>query len=965
MATGRDRRKVADCSSWCLLCKHFIFPFPWRSAVFHRSGPPGRALGAGAVLCLALTLTLPTVPALAAPPGPAAEADPLPALVAGNGTAAPQLVTGLSDAAPGTPAEAALAHLAAHPDRYHVDTAQLRVLAVEHSADGRTTVRFQQYHGGLPVRGGQYLVHLLGEGADRRVEAVGGKYFTGLTAPTAPALPAEALRTAALDSLPSPQARSAATVDDLGPTVLPGGTGRLAQHFVVRFTDPSTGKPTARETYVDATSGTVALAYATPAPSTAGADGPAAARTAATTPPANPAPAGEPAVGTATDLRGRTVPVNIARMPDGSYRLVDLTRGSGLSTYDAAGQSYFQFQGNLPEGSVPVSSAGPDFPASAGAGGAVDAHRNAAAVYDFYRDRFGRDGIDGTGGPVTSVVNTSDAGEPWPGAMWSGKMLYGNGDAEHLPFSADLDVTGHEMTHGVIHSTANLDTGGQPGAMNEGLADYMGAAVDATANGIPMTDPRAALIGGSLCHSGTPQECARRRLDGHRTTADHFVGADPTLDAGGVHVNSMIFSGALWDIRRTLDPLTADRLVYRTITSYLTPLDDFVDGRHAVLAAARSLGLDRAALRTVAAAFDAHGIKAGWQDRIRTDSQTLLRGTAGVDRPAVGGGRWVMNVSEDADDWGPLFTGSTTSSDTPVRLSPQDGRQHTNPATDGHTAAWRTTEHKVSGDDIQTVRTVMTRSLSGGPARTVFTSTNGIGDVRVSGGDIAFLADRPGSNVPGVWLSHDGAPAAELPLPEGHARDGLTLKNGRVGWIETWIDGDNSVQAPTIHSIATGQTTQYPMTRAGTHGTPPGIPGVPKRPKRFMGDPHFVGDRLVWAEQAPNGGIGIRSGAADGSGVTDLVPSDAPLAPLTKEITVSDQAVTFEREHDRPASSLSNADLSKLYQVPVTGGTPVRVSCNRGRQSLAAADTGTRVVWIDGTRGRVDLMVRDRPARSC
>ncbi|WP_329485311.1 hypothetical protein OG618_01735 [Kitasatospora sp. NBC_01246] len=96
----------------------------------HRSRPTPKALGAGAALSLALALTLSAAPALAAPPGPGAEPDPVPALVAGEGTAAPQLVTGLAEAAPGGAGEAARAHLAAHPDRYRIDPAQLTELAV-------------------------------------------------------------------------------------------------------------------------------------------------------------------------------------------------------------------------------------------------------------------------------------------------------------------------------------------------------------------------------------------------------------------------------------------------------------------------------------------------------------------------------------------------------------------------------------------------------------------------------------------------------------------------------------------------------------------------------------------------------------------------------------------------------------------------------------------------------------------
>ncbi|MGW6917720.1 M4 family metallopeptidase [Kitasatospora sp. NPDC054939] len=936
-----------------------------------RSRPRATALGASAALSLALTLTLGASPALAAPPGPGAEPDPVPGLVAGEGTAAPQLVTGLAEAAPGSPGEAARAHLAAHADRYRIDAGKLTELAVESTAADRHTVRFQQVHGGVPVLGGQYLVRLVGEGAGQRVESAGGKYFTGLTAPTTAAVPDTVLRRAALGTVADPRARAEATAEDRGAIVLPGGAGRLTRHFTVRSVDPATGERQAREVYVDAVLGAVALAHdaqspflaagsrsGTDAGSAPGTDRAADAHTARTATASAADRAGsapEPATGTAPNILGRTVPVDVARQPDGSYRLVDLTRSGGISTYDGTGRDYTEFGGPIPDDFPPVGSPGPAFPAATGTSGATDAHVNAGTVYDFYRDRLGRQGIDGKGGPIVSVVNVSNGGQPFPNASWDGrKMIYGNGDAKFRPFSAALDVAGHEMTHGVIRSTANLVYAGQSGAMNEALADYFGNAVEVTARGIPMTDPRAALLGQDLCRTGTPEECALRRLDDRRTTVDHYLGAGNALDSGGVHLNSTIFSGALWDVRRTLDPLVADRLVYRALTEYLTPLDDFVDGRNAVLAAGRSLGLSRAELRTVARAFDAHGIRSGWQSRLGTDSRPLLQDVSTPVGPAAGGGHWVSSNS-DGQGGTALYTGSTTVPGTPTRLSPPDGRIHGWPATDGRTAVWLA----IGPDSEGTWATeVLARPLSGGQIRSLFkSSVASPTGVQVSGGDIAFTVTDSTSDRTRAHLSRNGGPAVELPLPDGHTLGTVTLRDGLLGWIESWTTADAAVQAPTIHSIADGRVTvQYPV--SAPKGTQP----------PYLAAPALADGRLVWLDVPADrkGGTAIRSGAADGSGVTTLLAADAPHTPTgTLEVTVSDRAVTFQEQGPKPSTGWSNAALPKLYQLPVTGGAPVRLSCNRGSQSAPAADQGTRVVWLDATAGRQDLAVRNRPAVAC
>ncbi|MFB7678500.1 M4 family metallopeptidase [Kitasatospora purpeofusca] len=921
----------------------------------HRSRTPGpKLLGVAIAAVLGLGVAVP--PAFAGPAGgPSAEADPVPGLVAGSDTAAPQLVTGLAEAAPGdNPAEAARAHLAAHQDRYRVDPAQLAEVGVERAADGRRTVRFEQRYGGIPVFGARYLVHLVGEGAGQRVESAGGKYFTGLTAPTAQTVPDEALRQLAIGAVQDGAARAGAAAEDHGLVVLPGGAGRLARHFTVRGSDPAVWGTKAQEVFVDASVGEVALSYEVRAPYRL--DGPAAAAAAAGAAPA--APALEPATGTAPDALGRPARVNIGRLPDGTYQLVDLTHPATVTTYDAAGRDVLDF-GRMPDDARPAGSATTDFPAATGTSGATDAHLNAAAVYDFYRDRLGRDGIDGKAGPIVSVVNVTSFGEPMDNAQWDGqKMIYGNGSAKYRPFSAARDVAGHEMTHGVVKYTAAFVDLGQSGALNEAVADYFGNAIEVTSRGIPMTDPRAALLGEDLCRTGTPEACAGRRLDDRRTTVADYVGAPAGVDSGGIHINSTIVSGALWDIRRTLDPLLADRLVYRALAEYLTPLDDFVDARNAVLAAGRALGLDRAQLRTVAGAFDAHGIKDGWQRRIGVDSRPLLRelSTESV-APDVAAGRWVVaTAGKGAKGSMAVHTGVVTGSAEPVRLSPEDGRSHGWPATDGTTAAWVAMG---PGADGNWGMEVLARPLDGGPVRSVHPGANQfVADVRVSGGDVAFLLTDHATGRSGPVLSHAGAPVAPIALPEGHGATGLAFHDGLLAWTESWQVGERTVSAPTVYSLAAGKVVaQYVVDDANAVA------------ETAVGSLRLAGGRLLWVETPfdRTKGSTIRSGALDGSGATDLLPAGPRPGTGTEPrrttgLTASDRAVTFA---EAARGETRNTDLPKLWQLPLSGGTPERMSCNRGGQYSPVADRGTRVVWLDATAGRTDLVVRERAAGTC
>ncbi|MEV4897043.1 hypothetical protein AB0K48_47610, partial [Nonomuraea sp. NPDC055795] len=134
---------------------------------------------------LALSLAL-AVPLIAQ--GPAHAADP-PAVEPRAGTDAPAEVSGLAEAAAeGDLATAARNHL--KNSRYHLDPADLT--PIQTVTDGQdTTVRFAQKHRGLPVLGGQYLVHFRGSGADRQVTGAGGRFLTELSVDTTPKLTAE------------------------------------------------------------------------------------------------------------------------------------------------------------------------------------------------------------------------------------------------------------------------------------------------------------------------------------------------------------------------------------------------------------------------------------------------------------------------------------------------------------------------------------------------------------------------------------------------------------------------------------------------------------------------------------------------------------------------------------------------------------------------------------------------------
>ncbi len=85
------------------------------------------------------------------------------------------------------------------------------------------------------------------------------------------------------------------------------------------------------------------------------------------------------------------------------------------------------------------------------------AYAGLGATFDLFLKVYGRRSIDGGGLPLDATVHY---GQDYGNAFWDGeRMVFGDGDGEVLrDFTLPLDVTGHELTHGVTQYTANRST---------------------------------------------------------------------------------------------------------------------------------------------------------------------------------------------------------------------------------------------------------------------------------------------------------------------------------------------------------------------------------------------------------------------------------------------------------------------------------------------------------------------------
>lgn len=116
------------------------------------------------------------------------------------------------------------------------------------------------------------------------------------------------------------------------------------------------------------------------------------------------------------------------------------------------------------------------------ASAAADAQYGAAVTWDYYKIAHGRLGIGGNGKGAYSRVHY---GRSYSNAYWSDTcfcMTYGDGDGVNIGPLVALDIAGHEMSHGVNAQTANLIYSGESGGLNEANSDILGTMVEFHAN---------------------------------------------------------------------------------------------------------------------------------------------------------------------------------------------------------------------------------------------------------------------------------------------------------------------------------------------------------------------------------------------------------------------------------------------------------------------------------------------------
>ncbi|MEK3950677.1 M4 family metallopeptidase [Paenibacillus sp. FSL H7-0703] len=284
------------------------------------------------------------------------------------------------------------------------------------------------------------------------------------------------------------------------------------------------------------------------------------------------------------------------------YQLKDTTRGKGILTYNVYNTE--TLPGTLYTDSDNVW----EDPA------AVDAHAYAIRTYDYYKDRFGRDSIDGHGMAIASAVHYG--AKNYNNAHWGGThMLYGDGDGTlFAPFSSDLEIVAHELTHGVTEHSSGLVYFAESGALSEAISDIIGNDIERTNWDFGKVAYTPNIKGDAIRSLSDPVKYGQ---------VDHYSNLYPdpnNEDYGGAHINSGIINKAYYLLAQggtfhgvKVDGIGRDAAVYiyyNAFTNYLTSTSNFSTARAAVIQAAKDgYGENSIAVTSAMKSFDAVGVR--------------------------------------------------------------------------------------------------------------------------------------------------------------------------------------------------------------------------------------------------------------------------------------------------------------------------------------------------------------------
>ncbi len=275
--------------------------------------------------------------------------------------------------------------------------------------------------------------------------------------------------------------------------------------------------------------------------------------------------------------------------PD-SFELKDMTRGSGVMTFNMA-QQYNYYSASLftdADNYWNLNNANQDEVA-------LDAQWGAVKTYDYFLDKYNRNSLDGNGMAIQSFVHY---GNNFVNAFWDGtRITLGDGNSTYSPLTS-LDIIAHELTHGITAHSAKLVYANESGALNESFSDIFGVAVNFYAR----PDSARWDLGYDIGH--VFRSLSNPKSKGHPDTYFGSYWYTGVGDNGGVHKNSGVQNHWFYLLSQggsgtndkgnqfTVNGIGIEKaaaIAYRNLTVYLFPNATYSDARFYAIKSAEDL----------------------------------------------------------------------------------------------------------------------------------------------------------------------------------------------------------------------------------------------------------------------------------------------------------------------------------------------------------------------------------------
>lgn len=258
---------------------------------------------------------------------------------------------------------------------------------------------------------------------------------------------------------------------------------------------------------------------------------------------------------------------------------------------------------------------------------ARDAHWGAEKAYDYFFDNHSYSSYDDDDAEINCRVHYD---LNYNNAFWNGmELTFGDGDGVSFNPLTSIDIVGHELTHGVVQHTADLEYLNESGALNESFADIFGCAIRFEAD-----SANANYLIGDLISVGSG---AFRSMENPNLYSDPdcYNGSywyTGSLDNGGVHINSgvqnywfyLLVNGGtgINDLGNSFNITgigmdKAAKIAFRNLSTYLTTYSNYSDARTGAIQAAEDLyGTCSDEVIQTTNAWHAVGVGLGFQNTI-------------------------------------------------------------------------------------------------------------------------------------------------------------------------------------------------------------------------------------------------------------------------------------------------------------------------------------------------------------